>query len=195
MAERWHQETSSFHMLVGEITITLDDVTCLLGNPVARRLIQEDDLDQDHGVDLMVTHLLFLVEEAVQQVSDNSGVCVTYTTLKERYEHLLNRCNHLMGEDLSEEEEELSRIRPVCVKVFLLLFLGYTLFAGKNSKTINLLWMLTIRDLANIGTWSWSVMRLAFLYEQLNLTSSEHVGSIGGYITLLMVIYFYFFLS
>ena len=134
-------------MLVGEITITLDDVTCLLGNPVARRLIQEDDLDQDHGVDLMVTHLLFLVEEAVQQVSDNSGVCVTYTTLKERYEHLLNRCNHLLGEDLSEEEEEeLSHIRLACVKAFLLLLLGYTLFAGKNSKTISLLWMVMGHD-------------------------------------------------
>jgi len=113
------------------MTITLDDVACLLGIPVTGRLIQEDDLDQDHGVDVMVTHLLFPVDKAVQHVSDNSGACVTYTTLKERYEHLLNRCNHLMGEDLSEEEdEELSRIRHVCVNAFLLLLLGYTLFAG-----------------------------------------------------------------
>ena len=34
-------------------------------------------------------------------------------------------------------------------------------------------------------------MRLAFLYEQLNLTSSEHVGSVGGYMTLLVVIYYF----
>jgi len=137
----------------------------------------------------MVTHLLFPVEDAVEQVSNNSGVFVTYMALKERYEHLLNRCNHLLGEDLSEEE--LSRIRPACVMVFLLLLLGYTLFAGKNSKTINLLWMLAIRDLAEIGTWSWGTMRLAFLYEQLNLTSSPHVGSIGCYMSLLVVIYFF----
>jgi len=39
-------------------------------------------------------------------------------------------------------------------------------------------------------------MRLAFLYEQLNLTSSEHVGTVGGYMTLLVVIYsFLIFLS
>ena len=97
MAERWHQETSSFHLSVGEMTVTLDDVACIRGILVAGRLIQEEDLDQDHGVDLMVTHLLFTMKEAVQQVSDNFGACVTYTTLKERYEHLLNRCNHLMG--------------------------------------------------------------------------------------------------
>jgi len=44
-----------------------------------------------------VNHLLFLVEEAVEQVNNNAGAIVTYTTLKERYEHLLNRCNHLLG--------------------------------------------------------------------------------------------------
>jgi len=31
MTERWHEETSSFHLPVGEMTITLDDVACLLG--------------------------------------------------------------------------------------------------------------------------------------------------------------------
>ena len=79
------------------MVIALNDVACLLGIPVAGRLIQEDDLDHDQGVDLMVTRLLFPVDEAVEQASNNSGVFVTYTALKERYEHLLNRCNHLLG--------------------------------------------------------------------------------------------------
>jgi len=39
MAERWHQETSKFHLPVREMTITLDDFACLLGIPVAGRLI------------------------------------------------------------------------------------------------------------------------------------------------------------
>jgi len=34
-------------------------------------------------------------------MSNNSGAFLTYTVMKERYEHLLNRCNHLLGEDLS----------------------------------------------------------------------------------------------
>jgi len=59
-------------MPVGEMTITLDDMVSLLNIPVAGRLIQEDDLDHDHGVELMVNHLLFPVEEAVGQASDNS---------------------------------------------------------------------------------------------------------------------------
>jgi hypothetical protein len=193
MAERWHQETSSFHLPVGEMTITLDDVACLLRIPVAGWLIHEEDLDHDTAMDMLVTHLLFLVEAAVGYVTD-FGASVSYTALKDQYDYLLNRCNQLLGEDLSEEEEqELSRIRPACVKAFLLLLLGYTLFAGKNSKTISLLWMLAIRDLANIGTWSWGAMGLAFLYEQLNLTSDANVGSVGGYMSLLVVIYFFLF--
>ena len=99
--ERWHEETSSFHLSVGEMTITLDDVACLLDILIAGRIIEEEDLDHEHGVELMVNHLLFPVEEAVEQVSNNYGAHVTYTTLKERYEQLLNRCNHLVGEDLS----------------------------------------------------------------------------------------------
>ena len=33
-AERWHKETSSFHLLVGEVTITLDDVASLQHLPI-----------------------------------------------------------------------------------------------------------------------------------------------------------------
>jgi len=32
--EQWHRETSSFHLPVGEVTITLDDVSSLLHLPV-----------------------------------------------------------------------------------------------------------------------------------------------------------------
>ena len=32
--ERWHKETSSFHLSVGDVTITLDDVASLLHLPI-----------------------------------------------------------------------------------------------------------------------------------------------------------------
>ena len=34
LCERWHTETSSFHLPVGEMAITLDDVVCLLHIPI-----------------------------------------------------------------------------------------------------------------------------------------------------------------
>jgi len=130
----------------------------------------------------------------VDQVNTNSGAYVTITTLKERYEQLLSKCNQLL-EDKNLSEKEWSRIQPACVKAFLLLLVGYTIFAAKNSKTINLLWMLAIQNLDELGEWSWGGVGLAFLYEKLSPTSSSHVSSCGGYMTMFVVIFIssYFF--
>ncbi|MCI57300.1 putative IMP dehydrogenase/GMP reductase, partial [Trifolium medium] len=37
--ERWHGETSSFHMSSEEMTVMLDDVRCLLHLPIKGRLL------------------------------------------------------------------------------------------------------------------------------------------------------------
>ena len=39
LCERWHSEISSFHLPVGEMTITLDDVANLLHVPIEGRLL------------------------------------------------------------------------------------------------------------------------------------------------------------
>jgi len=88
---------------------------------------------------------------------------------------------------------EQSVVRTACVKAFSLLILGYTLFVGKNSKTVNLLWLLALQDLDMLDGWSWGEMGLAFLYEQLSLTSDSDVSVVGGYMTLLVVIFFSLF--
>jgi hypothetical protein len=68
------------------MTVTLDIVACILNIPIAGRLIEEDDLSHDRGVELLENQLLFMVEDAVDQVSNNCGPHVTYTTLKGRYD-------------------------------------------------------------------------------------------------------------
>ena len=62
-------------------------------------------------------------------------------------------------------------------------------FSGKNSKNINLFWLLALQDIDELDNWSWGGMGLAFLYEQLSLTSDSFVASCGGYMTLLVVIF------
>jgi len=41
-----------------------------------------------------------------------------------------------------------------CIKAFLLLLLGWTIFSAKNSKNINLLWLLALQDKDELGSWS-----------------------------------------
>jgi hypothetical protein len=52
--ERWHEETSSFHMPAGEVTMTFDDVSCLLQLPNMGRLLDHGFLTRAEGEILMV---------------------------------------------------------------------------------------------------------------------------------------------
>jgi len=47
------------------MTVTLDDVVCLLDIPIVGRLIQEDELSHDRGMELLENELLFTVEDVV----------------------------------------------------------------------------------------------------------------------------------
>ena len=46
LSERWHVEANSFHLPDGEMTVTLDDVACLLDIRIVGRLIAEEDIDR-----------------------------------------------------------------------------------------------------------------------------------------------------
>ncbi|MCI67826.1 putative IMP dehydrogenase/GMP reductase, partial [Trifolium medium] len=55
LAERWHEETNSFHLLVEEIIVILDDVSCLLHLSIEGRLLDHPDImTRFEVVDLMV---------------------------------------------------------------------------------------------------------------------------------------------
>ena len=55
--ERWHAETNSFHLPVGEMTITLDDVSNLLHLPIVGHFYTQETLDSDSTNDLLVESL------------------------------------------------------------------------------------------------------------------------------------------
>ena len=55
--ERWHPETSSFHMPFGEMSITLDDVSCLLHLSIRGVFWSPQDVTEEVVVDyLVVSH-------------------------------------------------------------------------------------------------------------------------------------------
>jgi len=54
MTERWHEETNSFNLPVGEMTNTLDDVACLLGIPITRRPLPDKELTREEGLEMML---------------------------------------------------------------------------------------------------------------------------------------------
>ncbi|CAK8566493.1 unnamed protein product [Lathyrus sativus] len=56
-AKRWHLETSSFHMMFGEMTITLDDVSCLLHLPIRGVFWSPQDISEALVVEWAVDYL------------------------------------------------------------------------------------------------------------------------------------------
>ncbi|XP_068461603.1 protein MAIN-LIKE 2-like [Phaseolus vulgaris] len=55
--ERWHPETNSFHLHVGELTMTLDDVSNLLHLPIIGKFYMYPSLDAAAATDLLVDSL------------------------------------------------------------------------------------------------------------------------------------------
>ena len=67
-AERWHKETSSFHLPIVELTITLDDVASLLHLPITGVFHTFDAIDIEEVVDLLVE----LLEVSRQEAKDET---------------------------------------------------------------------------------------------------------------------------
>ncbi|KAL5194079.1 Protein MAIN-LIKE 1 [Glycine soja] len=71
--ERWHRETSSFHLPVGELTITLDDVSSLLYLPVIGDLHTFEPLHVDDAVQMLVDLLMVSPESARAETTQCRG--------------------------------------------------------------------------------------------------------------------------
>ena len=67
--ERWHRETSTFHLLVGELTITLDDVSSLLHLPISGAFHSFHALSVDEAIFLLTELLEMFAEEARAEIA------------------------------------------------------------------------------------------------------------------------------
>jgi hypothetical protein len=93
---------------------------------------------------MMRVDLLFTAEAAAKEVGKQGAAHISFGKLKRRYEELLNRCNQLLDPDTQEERDEQAQVRLAYIKAFLFLLLGWTLFSCKNSRSINLPWLLAL---------------------------------------------------
>lgn len=55
--ERWHIETSSFHLPLGEMSITLGEVSCLLHLPIRGKILENERINKYETLELMVDYL------------------------------------------------------------------------------------------------------------------------------------------
>ncbi|KAB2619774.1 serine/threonine-protein phosphatase 7 long form-like protein [Pyrus ussuriensis x Pyrus communis] len=84
--ECWQPEANTFHLPIGEMTITLDDVSNLLGVPLTGKAIslQAEDVMSNH--ELLVELLGVNDEEATEALSEFNEEYVTLSWLRKRFE-------------------------------------------------------------------------------------------------------------
>ncbi|XP_058783596.1 protein MAIN-LIKE 1-like [Vicia villosa] len=79
-AERWHPETSSFHLPHGEITITLDDITCLLHLPNRDIFLSHGRLTEEEAMEMLIGELGVDPDDALEEVERTRGAHVRFHT-------------------------------------------------------------------------------------------------------------------
>ena len=66
--ERWHTETSPFHLSLGEMSITLDDLSCLLYLLIRGKLLDHWRVTKDEALEMMVDYMRVNPKDALTKI-------------------------------------------------------------------------------------------------------------------------------
>jgi len=164
--ERWHEETSSFHLPFGEMTVTLDDVACLLHLPIDGMLLSHGSISRDEAVELMETYLGSSTSDVVKEVEKTKGAHCRISYLERIFKERLKE-----QRDLATEygvTQEVQRLRDQAVHIYLLYLVGITIFSDKSQWVVDVVYLRYFRDLDLVAGYSRGAAALAHLYKELN---------------------------
>ncbi|KAL5186728.1 Protein MAIN-LIKE 1 [Glycine soja] len=145
--ERWHRETSSFHLPVGELTITLDDVSYLLHLPVIGDFHAFEPLHVDDAVQMLVDLLMVSPESARVETVQCRGPYVRLQWVRDIYQR---RCQ--------------AGHWTAAARAYLLHLLGCTLLANKSATNVHVVYLEALRDLSMIDRYAWGVAALVHMW-------------------------------
>src|SRR3954463_9887039 len=182
--ERWHRETSSFHLPVGEMTITLHDVQCLLHLPIRGTLLDHSRIQRIEAIEWMTLYLGMEPEVADYECQTTSGPHIRFTTLSAYFEH------HLVTTAESEEANDVlftQYHRGCALRCWYMFVVGAALFVDKSARYVDVTYLRYFMDLTTVYQWNWGSAVLAYLYQKLNEASNWRTRQLTGSCTLLTV--------
>ncbi|XP_028236908.1 protein MAIN-LIKE 2-like [Glycine soja] len=156
--ERWHRETSSFHLPVGELTITLDDVSSLLHLLVIGDLHAFEPLHVDDAVQMLVDLLMVSPESARVETAQCRGPYVRLQWVCDIYER---RCQ--------------AGHWTAAARAYLRHLLGCTLFANKSATIVHVVYLEALRDLSMTERYTWGVAALYWIYEHFSSVANSTI--------------------
>ena len=167
MVERWRPETHTFHLPIGEATITLEDVAIQLGLPVDGQAVTGTSAYDWHA---LCQDLLGVVPDDVR---------------------LLKGCRINMGWLRRQfpvpppGADEVALIRYT--RAYIMQLMGGSIFADKSGNLVSLLFLPLLRDFQETGTYSWGAAALAWLYRSLCRAARTSTMEIAGPVVLIQL--------
>ncbi|XP_057248236.1 protein MAINTENANCE OF MERISTEMS-like [Beta vulgaris subsp. vulgaris] len=168
--ERWHPETNSFHLPFGEMTITLHDVSLILGLPINGVAINHPMQQKESRNSLFsfVGKLLNIDTKEIEFEHAHGGI-----KLSKIRETLMDPKNKYDVDDIA--------------RGFLVTLLGSTIFIDKTVDRTSTLLFPLVRDLVSVKSYSWASAALAYLYRELGKATRAETKQLAGSSTLLEV--------
>ncbi|XP_052191625.1 serine/threonine-protein phosphatase 7 long form homolog [Diospyros lotus] len=166
LVERWRQETHTFHLSIGETTVTLQDVAVLMGLRI--------DGPPVTGA----------------SISNWAPLCEQYLGARPSKEHLrgsslkltwLRKHFMVLPDDATDEVVERY------TRAYILFLIGGQLCPDKSASSVQLLYLPLLVDFDYCGTLSWGGAVLATLYRALCRACQRGVHEICGPLLLLQL--------
>ncbi|QHN87301.1 uncharacterized protein DS421_16g553860 [Arachis hypogaea] len=167
LVERWHPDTHTFHLPVGECAVTLEDVAMIFGLPTDGLPVTGMTLSSFEALEVECLHQFGVTPRK----SDCRGSGIKLTWLRDVKERL----------QLTDENSI-----QVYVKCHIMLLIGTILFGDKSGASVHWKYLPLLSDFASIGQYSWGSACLAHLYRSLCRASRFECKEIDGPLTLLL---------
>jgi hypothetical protein len=151
-AERWHKESSSFHLPFGEMTVKLDDVVYLMHLPIDGMLLSHKSISRNDAMEMMIRYLGSSPGDAIEEVNDIRGAHARFWYLRKIFkQRLLQQMN---ADNEGDIEEEVQKLQGQAIRIYLLYLVGITLFTDKSSHYVDVVYLRYFRDLEVVAGYS-----------------------------------------
>ncbi|XP_020247944.1 serine/threonine-protein phosphatase 7 long form homolog [Asparagus officinalis] len=164
LIERWRPETNTFHMHIGECTITLQDVAVILGLRIDGPVVTGTD---DHSWPEVCGRLL-------GQVPDLRSGAMKLSWLRQTFQGDI-------PEDASDETLQFH------ARAYILHMIGCVLFPDASKTLVHARWLPLLEDFGVCGALSWGSAVLAYLYRELSRVSLMQNKEFKGCCTLIQI--------
>lgn len=159
LVERWRPETHTFHLPVGECTITLQDVALHLGLPVNGNAVTGSC---EYNWDEVAIKLLG------KPIPPNAlvGNQIKFTWLLSEFKNVPEGASN-------------KQLKQYC-RAYLMMLIGGVILPDKSSNRVNIKYLPLLARFDRIGSYSWGSACLTNLYRMLCKTATCTSSCMGG---------------